>query len=118
MTTANSSAIPTEFCLALATEAAETAKRFFRRPIGVEFKADESPVTQADRAIETLVRDRITAHYPDHGIVGEEHGDRRRGSAAGSGSSTRSTARGRSSRAIRSLAFCSPISTKACHSSG
>lgn len=78
MTTAkiksDDTSIPTEFCLALAAEAAETAKRFFRRPIGVEFKEDESPVTQADRAIETLVRDRITARYPDHGIVGEEHG--------------------------------------------
>ena len=74
MTQPDSTPIPTDFCLALAQEAAETAKRFFRRPIGIDFKADESPVTQADRAVEALVRERIAAHYPDHGIVGEEHG--------------------------------------------
>ncbi len=33
------------------------------------------PVTEADRRIETLIRERLGARFPDHRIVGEEHGD-------------------------------------------
>ncbi|MBS0564609.1 MAG: inositol monophosphatase, partial [Proteobacteria bacterium] len=32
--------------------AAHEAMRFFRGRLGIEFKADESPVTQADRGVE------------------------------------------------------------------
>lgn len=32
------------------------------------------PVTEADRAAETAIRALITRHFPDHGILGEEHG--------------------------------------------
>jgi fructose-1,6-bisphosphatase/inositol monophosphatase family enzyme len=32
------------------------------------------PVTEADRNIETLLRRRIGERYPEHKIVGEEHG--------------------------------------------
>jgi len=39
-----------------------------------ELKADNSPVTVADRKAEELIRDRIAAHYPGHAIVGEEFG--------------------------------------------
>jgi histidinol phosphatase-like enzyme (inositol monophosphatase family) len=31
------------------------------------------PVTEADRAAETAIRDLITASFPDHGVLGEEH---------------------------------------------
>lgn len=54
--------------------ASKTAMHFFRGALGVEFKADESPVTQADRAVETEVRRYLKTHFPDHGILGEEHG--------------------------------------------
>jgi myo-inositol-1(or 4)-monophosphatase len=33
------------------------------------------PVTEADRAAEAAMRAFITAHYPDHGVVGEEGGE-------------------------------------------
>lgn len=48
--------------------------RFFRGNLGVEFKSDESPVTQADKAVEADVRSYLTQHFPDHGIFGEEQG--------------------------------------------
>jgi histidinol phosphatase-like enzyme (inositol monophosphatase family) len=48
----------------------------FRRELAVQLKADESPVTAIDRDVETLMRDCIQAAYPDHGILGEEHGRR------------------------------------------
>ena len=38
----------------------------------VESKADTSPVTEADRATEQLIRQSIQAKYPHHGIIGEE----------------------------------------------
>jgi histidinol phosphatase-like enzyme (inositol monophosphatase family) len=40
--------------------------------LDIESKADESPVTQADRAIEAEMRRQITAAFPAHGILGEE----------------------------------------------
>lgn len=33
------------------------------------------PVTEGDRAAETAIRQLIIEHYPDHGILGEEHDD-------------------------------------------
>ena len=37
-----------------------------------EDKEDESPVTIADKRIETAWREQISAKFPDHGILGEE----------------------------------------------
>lgn len=60
--------------------ARDIAARYFRRPLGVEHKGDDSPVTIADREIEAFIRTRIIAEWPDHGIFGEEeaplHADR------------------------------------------
>ena len=40
----------------------------------VEIKTDKSPVTVADREAETIIREIITQHWPNHDIYGEEHG--------------------------------------------
>ncbi|MFD2204490.1 histidinol-phosphatase [Kiloniella antarctica] len=48
--------------------------KHFRQPLEVEGKSDDSPVTIADRNAESAMRELINKHYPDHGIVGEEHG--------------------------------------------
>jgi len=56
----------------LADSARSIARRYFRNPIAVEQKADHSPVTAADRAIETEMRRMIRAEFPGHGIQGEE----------------------------------------------
>jgi histidinol-phosphatase len=40
-----------------------------------EFKADDTPVTVADREAERLIRERIGARYPKHAILGEEYGE-------------------------------------------
>jgi histidinol phosphatase-like enzyme (inositol monophosphatase family) len=47
---------------------------YFRQPIDIEHKSDDSPVTIADREIELAIRQLIAHHYPDHAILGEEHG--------------------------------------------
>ena len=40
-------------------------------------KADASPVTEVDRAVETRLREMIAARFPDHGVLGEEFGGER-----------------------------------------
>ncbi|MBB6254538.1 inositol monophosphatase family protein [Nitrospirillum iridis] len=42
--------------------------------VNVESKADNSFVTEADRAIEARLRGLIERTYPQHGILGEEYG--------------------------------------------
>jgi inositol-phosphate phosphatase/L-galactose 1-phosphate phosphatase/histidinol-phosphatase len=58
----------------LADAARPVALRYFRQPLTVESKADASPVTIADREIEAVLRERIRAQFPGHGILGEEFG--------------------------------------------
>jgi histidinol phosphatase-like enzyme (inositol monophosphatase family) len=60
--------------LEVADFAAEAAMGYFRGQLGTEFKEDDSPVTQADKGVEVLVRTYLAEHFPDHGIFGEEHG--------------------------------------------
>ena len=57
---------------ALADEAREISLKWFRAPLSVDFKSDRSPVTEADRAVEALLRQRLALLYPDHGLAGEE----------------------------------------------
>lgn len=52
----------------------ETIQQYFRQRIDVDNKADDSPVTIADRQTEQRMRDVITQNHKDHGILGEEHG--------------------------------------------
>lgn len=56
----------------LADLARPLARSHFRTPIGVEWKADHSPVTAADRAVERALREAIARRFPAHGILGEE----------------------------------------------
>ena len=42
----------------------------------VEIKSDGSPVTAVDLAVEKVLRERIDAAYPQHGVLGEEFGSR------------------------------------------
>ena len=64
--------------LAFAAELADAARplalAYFRTPLDILSKADESPVTVADRTIEAHLRGLIEARFPDHGIFGEEMG--------------------------------------------
>ena len=77
-----------EFAEAAARAAGKITLRYFRSmqgkegghkgpPLQVEFKADRSPVTTADRESERLLRKRIEERFPEHGILGEEFGPAR-----------------------------------------
>jgi histidinol-phosphatase len=63
-----------DVALDAAFAAGQATLAHFRTPIAVEWKADASPVTLADRAAEAIIRARLGAAFPDHGIVGEEEG--------------------------------------------
>jgi histidinol-phosphatase len=60
--------------LAWCDETDAIAMGSFRRDVAVERKPDTTFVTEADRGIERLLRDRISAAFPGHGVVGEEYG--------------------------------------------
>lgn len=62
------------FAKTLADASATVIRQYFRTDYTVESKADESPVTIADRQAEAVMRALITERFPDHGILGEEHG--------------------------------------------
>jgi len=64
----------------LANVAGEAVMPFFRTTIGVENKGAKSggafdPVTAADHAGESAMRQLIKATFPSHGIIGEEFGN-------------------------------------------
>ncbi len=58
----------------IATRSRAIALRNFRHPLAIDSKADDSPVTKADREVEQALRQAIARRYPDHGILGEEYG--------------------------------------------
>ena len=60
--------------LRLADAAGAEIRPYFRRPLVVDDKPDLTPVTAADRSAEAAMRALIEAHFPDHGIIGEEFG--------------------------------------------
>ncbi len=66
--------------LQLAVELAEQAGRltlgwFRRKSLQVDAKRDATPVTEADRKAEALIRAGIAARFPEDGLFGEEFDD-------------------------------------------
>ncbi len=65
--------------LALALELADAAAEVTRRAFGgrqeVRLKADATPVTEVDAAVEQLIRDLLGQRRPQDGICGEEGGE-------------------------------------------
>jgi histidinol-phosphatase len=59
---------------------AVTMSRYGAEDLQVEQKPDHSPVTEADRAVEHLIRERLHAERPDDAILGEEFGSTAPGS--------------------------------------
>ncbi len=51
------------------------AKAFANHSFSVSYKQDSSPVTEIDKNTEEMIREKILKKFPDHGIIGEEHGN-------------------------------------------
>ena len=58
----------------LADAAGAVIRGYFRQKIAVDDKSDLTPVTIADREAEAAMRRLIEERFPEHGIIGEEHG--------------------------------------------
>ncbi len=67
-----------EFAVTIANEAGEVTLRYFGQLDADQrdAKGDGTPVTIADRASETHLRERISERYPDDAIKGEEFDDK------------------------------------------
>ena len=57
---------------AIAREAGALLREFYHRGVRTEYKGDVDLVTEADRASEKLIGERLRAAFPTHGIYGEE----------------------------------------------
>ena len=65
-----------QLALALADAADEITMRHFRGELAVRTKADRSPVTEVDEAVEQMIVDHLWQERPHDGILGEELGAR------------------------------------------
>jgi myo-inositol-1(or 4)-monophosphatase len=63
-----------DFAIETAYLAGRLSLGYYHTGLRPEFKADESPVTVADRKAEELIRARIEGRFQHHAIVGEEYG--------------------------------------------
>ncbi len=62
-----------EFAKDLAGEAGKIMTHYYELDEkGVQIKQDQTPVTQADKEINSLVIERVKNKYPFHGVLGEE----------------------------------------------
>ena len=59
---------------AIAREAGALLLQYFHQGLKIEYKGDADLVTAADRAAETLIRERISKQFPSHDVLGEEQG--------------------------------------------
>jgi len=64
-----------DFATHLAWTGGRRTLAYFNCEVPAERKADGSPVTIADKEAEATMRALLAARFPDHGVVGEEHGE-------------------------------------------
>jgi histidinol-phosphatase len=64
-----------ELAVEVARKAGSLAKAVYESTFEVEWKADNSPVTVADKKAEELIREAVKKHFPGDGFLGEEFGN-------------------------------------------
>ncbi|MBS1787836.1 MAG: inositol monophosphatase family protein [Acidobacteria bacterium] len=65
----------------LSLKAGAIARRHYNAQVEFERKSDDSPVTKADREIETFLRQSLEKQFPEHSILGEEFGETKKSGA-------------------------------------
>ena len=63
-----------EVAITAANAASKVIMNYYRGEFDVEIKADQTPVTIADKMAEDVIRHTIRSEFPDHAIYGEERG--------------------------------------------
>ena len=56
----------------IARQAGALLRGFYAKGVATEYKGDVDLVTEADRASEKLIVEKLTAAFPEHGVYGEE----------------------------------------------
>lgn len=56
----------------IARQAGALLRKFYEKGVATEYKGDVDLVTEADRASEQLIRERLKEAFPAHGVYGEE----------------------------------------------
>jgi myo-inositol-1(or 4)-monophosphatase len=64
-----------DFATDLAYRAGKITLGYFNAGVRPDYKADDTPVTAADRAAEQFIRAEIEKKFPFHAILGEEFGE-------------------------------------------
>jgi histidinol-phosphatase len=64
-----------ELAVEAARKAGDLARTIYDTAVEVEWKADKSPVTVADRNAEEFIRTLVRRHFPGDGFLGEEFGE-------------------------------------------
>ncbi len=67
-----------ETAIDIAREAGALVSNLAERRVPFELKGDFDLVTEADRASEALIVERLQNHFPSHTVIGEEGGQRER----------------------------------------
>ena len=60
-----------DIAIAAAKAAGEVILPYFRTALQIETKADQSPVTVADRAGEQVIVETLRQHFPDYSVLGK-----------------------------------------------
>jgi myo-inositol-1(or 4)-monophosphatase len=60
------------FAESVAQKATPIFTRYYENDAGTQYKDNNSPVTLADKSINSLVIEEIKSKYPDHDVLGEE----------------------------------------------
>ena len=89
----------------IARQAGALLRGFYEKGVATEYKGDVDLVTEADRASEALIGEKLTAAFPAHGIYGEE-GTRRGWRASFGGMSIRWMGRRTLRMGFRRSAWC------------
>jgi len=63
-----------QVALQAAEQSADLIRHYYHGDFKVEIKADQTPVTVADREAEALIRKIVLEAFPEHGFYGEETG--------------------------------------------
>ena len=63
---------PREFAIDLARKAGALMKQSFTLGMKKQWKADDSPVTETDLAINRMLIEAVQKHFPTHGVLAEE----------------------------------------------
>jgi 3'(2'), 5'-bisphosphate nucleotidase len=63
------------FAIKVARKAGELALTYYGKDIDVEDKSDATPVTEADKAVDKYIRERLLVKFPDYAVLSEENID-------------------------------------------